>query len=276
MITLVGVGHVFRIRDAVKHIICQRAPQVVGVELDELRFEALVTDDKDDGGSFMVRRLIKAQESISKKFGGAVGEEMLSAVATANLLGLQMAFIDIPATRMLKPLFNSLSLKEKVIVTGSAISAPFMPKKVIEKELKEFEENPDMVFKAMERVTPVLKRSLIDARDDYMANRLLYYDKRMQSVLAVIGDGHIPGISKRLRRYKARFDTIRLKEVREIAKRIPPEPPMDPNMLSLRPKNMHRRRFGFMHPGNFRIKAVMARNASVTIIMRMPRANGAP
>ena len=264
MITLVGVGHVFRIRGAVKHIICQRAPQVVGVELDEMRFDALISDEKDDGGSFMVRQLIKAQESFSKKFGGAVGEEMLAAIATANLLGIRMAFIDMPATKMLKPLFKSLSFKEKVIVTGSAMSAPFIPKKVIEKELKEFEDHPDTVFKAMERVTPLLKRLLIDSRDDHMANAILNFDKRTPDVLAVIGDGHIPGISRRLRKAKVRFETIRLKEVRELAKRIPPEPPFDPRLLVLRPKKVHRWRFGFYHPGNMRITAVMERNSSVT------------
>ena len=47
MITLVGVGHVFQSRAVIEYLIGQRAPQIVGVELDSLRYEAMLSQDRE-------------------------------------------------------------------------------------------------------------------------------------------------------------------------------------------------------------------------------------
>ena len=58
MITLIGVGHVFRIREVVEQLIGERAPQVVGVELDELRYEALLTKERGEDVELLLKLLM--------------------------------------------------------------------------------------------------------------------------------------------------------------------------------------------------------------------------
>ena len=41
MIILVGVGHVFSIKEAVRYLILSKKPDAVCVELDKVRFDAL-------------------------------------------------------------------------------------------------------------------------------------------------------------------------------------------------------------------------------------------
>ena len=58
MITLVGIGHVFSIKDAVKYLVFTRRPDAVCLELDRLRFDALESGmrGKEDA-PFIFRRL---------------------------------------------------------------------------------------------------------------------------------------------------------------------------------------------------------------------------
>jgi pheromone shutdown protein TraB len=249
MITLIGVGHVFRIREVVEHLISQRAPQVVGVELDKLRYQALLSDDMETDAPFLIRRLMKSQEEIAGKYGASVGEEMMSAIDTAMKLDINVAFIDVPTQKSLKPVFSSIGFKEKLYLFGSALTAPFLPKKKIEKELKRFEDNPDQVMKILEKKMPELKHQLIDARDDHMAKAIIAIHNNNPDVVAVIGDGHILGITRKLKKAKIKHEVIRLRQVRELAKRIPVKE--EPVHKTLGKERVHRIRFGYLYTGEW-------------------------
>ena len=249
MITLIGVGHVFRIREVVEHLICQRAPQVVGVELDRLRYEALLSDDRETDAPFLIKRLMKSQEEIASKYGASVGEEMMSAIDTAMRMDLNVAFIDVPTEKSLKPVFASLGIKEKLYLFGSALTAPFLPKKKIEKELKRFEDDPDMVMGVLEKKMPELKHQLIDARDEHMAKAIMAIYDGNPDVVAVVGDGHILGITRKLKAAKIKPEVIRLRQVRELAKRVPKKD--EPVHKTLGKEHVHRIRFGYVYTGEW-------------------------
>jgi len=243
MITLIGVGHVFRIREVVEQLIGERAPQVVGVELDEMRYEALLTQERGEDVELLLKLLMKAQENIAKSYGAPVGEEMLSAIDTAMTMDIQAVFIDIPADKSVKPLLKSLGVKEKLYLGGSAVAALFIPKKGVEKMLKKYDENPQQMMDAMEKEMPSLKKALVDDRDKYMARALIHLNKKFPDVVAVIGDGHVPGITKILRKSKIRPETIRLKEVRKLAERTPQKETPEHKMLGK--EKLHRIRFSY-------------------------------
>ena len=221
MITLVGVGHVFQSRAVIEYLIGQRAPQVVGVELDSLRYEAMLSEEKDEDASLLIKLLVWAQSSIAKSYGADVGEEMLSAIDTALQHDLIPVFIDMPADKTAKPLFDSLGLKDKLMIGGSAVGAIVMPRRGVEKVLKMYEENPEKVEREMEKRMPKLKKILVDDRNAWMAKSIMTLHKSFPDVMAIVGDAHVPGIRKILKKNKLRPEVIRLPEVRDLIERIP-------------------------------------------------------
>ncbi|HVO77440.1 MAG TPA: hypothetical protein VMS79_01075, partial [Methanomassiliicoccales archaeon] len=49
MITLLGVGHVFNIKQQVRDVIVGQMPGAVGVELDQARYQALINPQEPRG-----------------------------------------------------------------------------------------------------------------------------------------------------------------------------------------------------------------------------------
>ena len=61
---------------------------------------------------------------------------------------------------------------------------------------------------------PTIKRVLIDGRDKYMVQHLTTANEQYCKIIAVVGDGHIPGLSKLLDKKEIEYETIRLSELR--------------------------------------------------------------
>jgi len=57
MITLIGVGHVFDLKTQVRGVIVNKKPQVVCLELDRGRFEAMVAKGHTGAAPFSYRLL---------------------------------------------------------------------------------------------------------------------------------------------------------------------------------------------------------------------------
>lgn len=233
-ITLIGAGHVFRIRETIKYLIQERGPQVVCVELDPQRYEALLghNEDRKEEATFMMKRMMKTQEKFADLFGGEVGEEMLSGIDTALMMDSRVAFIDyVPNGGDVVDIFKELPLKEKALLVGATFTAPFLSKKMVEKELKKFEKNPEKLLDQMAKYLPTLKPYLIDRRDQNMANGILRQYKQYPDIVAVIGDGHVPGMTKILSKKNVPLEIIRLSQVRKLSKRIPKEKDIDHEKL---------------------------------------------
>lgn len=213
MITLVGVGHVFRISDQVRSIIVDLRPSAVCVELDPYRYHALRQERRGRGDvSLAYRFLALFQRRMAKQFGGEVGQEMLAAVDAAREVGGEVLFIDIDATSMFSRLWEEMPLKEKVMLVGSAAWSFLLSKEKVEKELESFQDNEEEYMRTFSDQFPTLKKVLIDERNETMASRIAKAEEMYGSVLAVIGDGHVDGVSKLLEEREVRV--TRLKELR--------------------------------------------------------------
>ena len=90
----------------------------------------------------------------------------------------------------------------------------FVSKKRVEKELKNFEKNFDKYIEQIGKKFPTIKRVLIDERNLYMVQQLAAANEQHEKVIAVVGDGHIPGITRLLEDKELDFETIRLSELR--------------------------------------------------------------
>ena len=196
MITLIGVGHVFDIGDEIDKIILERRPSIVGIELDPARYHALTSREPKKDVPFVYRMLAVFQQAIAKKYNVSVGSEMLAAINTAKKLGIGIAFIDMDSTYVFSKIWKGMGFSEKIKLLFSASAGLFVRKERVEKEIEKFETEYDRYMEMLDSEFPVLKRVLIDERNNYMANRIRELNRSYENIVAIVGDGHIEGMKK--------------------------------------------------------------------------------
>ncbi|MDO9536769.1 MAG: TraB/GumN family protein, partial [Thermoplasmata archaeon] len=82
-----------------------------------------------------------------------------------------------------------------------------------EREMEKYAEQGEEYLEEVGKSLPTIKKVLVDERNEHMANQLRKLEEKHTNVLAVIGDGHVPGISRLLADRTPR--EIRLNEVRD-------------------------------------------------------------
>ena len=222
MITLIGTGHVFNLSQALINIFDKRQPEILCVELDTQRYNALMlkqTDPKayEEAGKnlpVIYRLLSRFQEDMANQYGVTAGAEMLATINYAQTHHLPLAFIDMNAQHLFAKMLRSMSFSEKVKLMFSGVGGLFISKKRVEKELKKIEGNFDTYIKEIGDKFPTIKRVLIDERNLYMVQQLVSASQKYGKVVAVVGDGHIPGLTKLLTKKEVAFEAIRLSELR--------------------------------------------------------------
>jgi pheromone shutdown protein TraB len=118
------------------------------------------------------------------------------------------------AQHLFAKMLRSMSFSEKLKLLFSGFGGFFVSKKHVEKELQKIEKNFDKYINEIGEKFPTIKRVLIDERNYYMVQQLATASEQYEKVVAVIGDGHIPGISELLKKKEIEFETIRLSELR--------------------------------------------------------------
>jgi len=222
MITLIGTGHVFNLSQALLNIFDDVQPDFLCVELDKQRYNALMMKQADPEAHKKASRdvpavyklLAKFQEGVAKEYGVTPGEEMVTTINYAQSHQLPLAFIDMNAQVLFKKMLKSMTFKEKIRLMFSGIGGLFVNKKRVEKELDKLKDNFDDYIDEVSKKFPTIKRVLIDERNEYMVQQLLTADEQYDKIIAVVGDGHIPGISGLLEKKDIEFKTIRLGELR--------------------------------------------------------------
>ena len=198
MITLIGVGHVFDIGREIENIILSRKPGVVGVELDPARYRALTSREPKKDVPFVYRMLAVFQQAIAKKYGVSVGSEMLAAINTAKKLGIGIAFIDMDSGYVFSKIWNGMGFSEKIKLLFSGAAGLFVRKEMVDKEIEKFETDYNHYMEIFGSEFPILKKTLIDERNTYMAEKIRELSKKYENIAAVVGDGHIEGMKKLL------------------------------------------------------------------------------
>ena len=206
MITLIGTGHVFNLSDALLNIFDEKQPDILCVELDKQRFNALMMKKHDPDGykkaeknlPIIYKLLSRFQESMANEYGVTAGEEMLTTINYAQSHQLPIAFIDMNAQRLFSRMLKTMSFSEKFRIMFSGIGGLFISKKRVEKELEKLEGNFDIYLEQIGKKFPTIKRVLIDERNEHMVQQLKVANEQHEKIIAVIGDVHVPGISKLL------------------------------------------------------------------------------
>ena len=222
MITLIGTGHVFNLSQALISVFDEKQPEIICVELDKQRFQALMLKQADPekykemekNVPVIYKLLARFQEGMANEYGVTAGSEMLAAISYAQSHQLPVAFIDMNAQNLFRKMLKSMKFTEKIRLFFSGFGGFFVSRKNVDKELEKIEKNFDKYIEEIGEKFPTIKRVLIDERNYYMVQQLAAASNKSEKVVAVIGDGHIPGISKLLEKKELDFEAIRLSQLR--------------------------------------------------------------
>ena len=222
MITLIGTGHVFNLSQALIDIFEEKQPELLCVELDKQRYDALMLKRSDPEAykkseknvPILYKLLARFQEGMANEYGVTAGAEMLTTIDFARNHQLPLAFIDMNAQRLFKGMLNKMTLREKFRLMFSGFGGLFVNKKLVEKELEKIDKNFDKYIEQIGEKFPTIKRVLIDERNNFMVQNLTTANEQYGKIIAVVGDGHIPGLSKLLNKTEISYETIRLSELR--------------------------------------------------------------
>jgi pheromone shutdown protein TraB len=215
-LTLIGTGHVFQVKDTIRQAIQALRPDLVCVELDRGRLQALVQRQqagKDPAAAaalagqqgkagLVQRRLQRFQEGVASLYGADVGEEMLAAVQASQEVGARLALIDPPAEDTVRRVLKELTWRERLraagLVAWGTLTAPFRrgpgSKASIEAEIRRYQEDPAAALEELRVKFPTLHRIVIAERDALMARRIAKMLPGTRHCVAVVGDGHVPGL----------------------------------------------------------------------------------
>jgi pheromone shutdown-related protein TraB len=207
---LVGTAHISRRSvELVREVIEREKPDCVCVELDRQRYEALSQERRFEAQDLreiirnqqlatLMMNLILAsyQKRLGMKLGVTPGSELLEATRAADELGIPISLCDRDVRITLRRAWHSLSLWRKLMllsgVLGSALESP----EISEEELARIREQ-DVLSELMSELgenLPELKRTLIDERDAYLAQKIR--DSVGNRLVAVVGAGHVEGMAR--------------------------------------------------------------------------------
>ncbi|MCA1811224.1 MAG: TraB/GumN family protein [Halobacteriales archaeon] len=205
-LTLIGAGHVFRIEETITQAVLALRPDVVFVELDPGRLNALLERQRTGampraGAGFVHKRLAAFQEEVAGMYGADVGGEMLAAVQAGQRVGARVALVDDPADQTVARAMREITLREKLRAVGMLVGGglrSLLPRRnakaEVEAELQRYQDDPGAVLAEVRRKFPTVHRILIAERDQRMAQRIRAGLAGARHGLAVLGDGHLNGM----------------------------------------------------------------------------------
>lgn len=207
-IILVGTAHVSRrSAEQVKAIIEAEQPDSVCVELDDQRYQSIMSGSKwketdifkiikDKKATFLLMNLLIAsfQKRIAKQFGVTPGAEMLQGIHSAKETGAQLVLADRNIQVTFSRVWHGLGLKGKAQLILQIFMSLFEGADISEEELEKLK-SKDTLNAMLSEFTdafPQLKVPLIDERDQYLSQKIK--EAPGNKVVAVLGAAHVPGI----------------------------------------------------------------------------------
>ena len=208
---LLGTAHVATASvEAVKENIEEWKPDIVAVELSKGRHDALTQEKRLDregllkvikeGKAPMVllQSLLAAeQRKLGLDEGQQPGAELLAAVEVANEAELRVELVDRDIQTTLRRAWNKMSFKEKFGLMWALLAEEDSDEEL---ELEQMLADKDLLTSLMEElreVSPGAGSVLIDERDEFIARKISGI-RSEGKVLAVLGAGHLDGVSKLL------------------------------------------------------------------------------
>ena len=207
---LLGTAHVATASvEAVRKQISEWQPDIVAVELCKSRHAALTNERRLDKEGLLkvikegkaplvlIQSLLAAeQRRIGLDEGQQPGAELLAAVNAAEEANLEVALVDRDIQTTLRRAWKKMRLKEKVGLLWALISEEDDEDDEI--NLETMLADKDLLTSLMEdlrELSPGAGTVLIDERDEYISREITKV-RGKGKVLAVLGAGHLTGVTK--------------------------------------------------------------------------------
>lgn len=206
-ITVIGTSHVSEeSRSEVEQTIQEEEPDLVGVELDKDRLDALRGEDswtqldiadaiREGKGYLLFLNVVLSiyQRRIGMEQGSMPGEEMLAAVNHAEQNNTEIALVDRDINETFRRALQELTVIEKLKLLGSLFATT---EEVDPEELTDGNMVENLV-KELKDEYPSLSRTFLDERNSYMAEKML--EKDFDNGVLVVGAAHVEGIIHELK-----------------------------------------------------------------------------
>ena len=207
---LVGTAHVSKkSAQLVKTVIEEENPDTVCVELCQSRYQAIKQKDrwqdtdiikvvKEKNSFLLLSNLLLAsfQKRIAKQFGIKPGQEMITAIETAETVGAQIHLADRDIRTTLSRTWRIMGFWGKMKLMFQLILSLGQLDEIKEEDIEKMKQQDvlETLLAEVGKSLPALKAILIDERDQYLAEKIRTAPGN--KVVAVVGAGHIPGIKK--------------------------------------------------------------------------------
>ncbi|MDR3019750.1 MAG: TraB/GumN family protein [Treponema sp.] len=228
---LIGTAHVSRESiEEVKNTIHNEKPDMVCVELDEGRYNAITQKDsweklnltkvfREGKGFLLIANLVLAsfQRRLGNELGVKPGEEMKVAIEAAKELNIPYSLCDREVHTTLRRAWARCGLWSRSKLLASLLASAFTTEKLSEQEIEELKNSNELdgMMGELAKYLPAVKETLIDERDRYLASKIWNSTPLNESkrIVAVIGAGHLPGIKIWLEKFACGEDAAGINEL---------------------------------------------------------------
>ncbi|MDR0451198.1 MAG: TraB/GumN family protein [Treponema sp.] len=213
-IILIGTAHVSRESIAeVRRVIREEKPGRVCVELDQGRYGSISQKEnwekldvikilREGKGFLLIANLVLSgfQRRLGDELGVKPGEEMKTAVETAEELGIPFDFCDRDVQITLRRAWARCGFWNKCKLLASLLSGAFSTEKLSNEEVENLKKASELdgMMAELSGYLPPVKTTLIDERDRYLAAKIWQSSASAERVAAVVGAGHLPGLKSHL------------------------------------------------------------------------------
>lgn len=231
-ITLVGTAHVSKESvEEVKETIKNIQPDCVAVELDEKRADSIKNPSrysqldlikvlKRKEGFMLLANLILSsyQRRMGLNAGVKPGDEMIAAMNAAEENNIRCTLVDRPIQITLKRAWGKNSFWGKCKLFAMLLSSAFSKEEIEPEEIEKLKERNEMdsMMDELSESMPVIKKVLIDERDQYLASKI--WESEGNNIVAVLGAGHLPGVQAHLEKLGAGTESADVEEISQFPK----------------------------------------------------------
>jgi pheromone shutdown-related protein TraB len=224
-ITLIGTAHISRDSiDEVSRVIREERPGLVCVELDAGRFASMTEQEnweklnvakvfREGKGFLLMANLVLSgfQRRLGQELGVKPGEEMKTAVAAAEELGIPYVLCDREVQTTLRRAWTRCGLWSKCKLLATLLSSAFTTEKLSPEEIENLKKRSELdgMMTELAEYLPRVKETLIDERDQYLAAKIWTggispaEQPGNNRTVAVVGAGHMGGIRAHLEKIAA-------------------------------------------------------------------------
>jgi len=226
-VTIIGTSHISRnsVKE-IKRFFDEQHPDVVCIELDAGRYQALMNDEKPSLNLSLIRIVGVSgflfalvgrfmQKKLGNIVGTAPGDDMKTAAELALQAGVPLKLIDQHILQTLGDFSKKFTLREKARLFKDLFIPP-KEARTLSLRSQDLHKVPDdaTILQLLSFISaryPGLYDALIGKRNKHMARALfrLHHEPAGKKILAVVGAGHVDGMLSELKSLERRVDVLK-------------------------------------------------------------------